>query len=81
MHTFQFSSVQQQPNSRSHTAPRLQPCPGTRASGRPVLALDRDADRAQAPVQLGAGCLSSGLRQSKREHHTEPWDIAAVACC
>lgn len=44
------------------------------ASGRAVLVLDRDTDRAQASVQLEAGCLSSGIRQSKREHGPEPWD-------
>lgn len=74
MHMFQSSSVQQQPNPRSHTAPKLQPCSGTRPSGKAVLALDRDADRGQVSLQLGAGCLSSELRQSEREHVPEPWD-------
>lgn len=73
MHMFQSSSVQQQPNPRFHNAPRLQPCPGTRPSGRAVVELDRDTDRAQASVQLGAGCLSSGLRENKREHGPQPW--------
>lgn len=71
---FQSSCVEQQPNPRSHTAPRLQPCSGTRPSGRALLAQDRDADTAKVSVQLGAGCLSLGLRQSKREHGPEPWD-------
>ena len=48
-------------NRESHAAPRLQPCPGTRPSGRVVLAPDGDGDRAQASMHLGAGCPSSGL--------------------
>lgn len=58
----------------SHAAPGLQPCPGTGPSGRAVLAADEDADRAQAPVHLGAGRPSLGLKKDKREDGPEPCD-------
>lgn len=61
-------------NRESHTVPRLQPRPVTGPSGRAVLAPDRDADRAQASVHLGAGCPSSGLRENKRQRGPEPCD-------